>query len=520
MVQFYLVYLCNSKASPQQIMALHWFLAVFCTLEVLSTASTADSNISKCMYADVCCIVPNLCRCIFAAFTYGKRFAVGFMSNINPKQEIDFAKAFITTDSDTPVNITITASIEGMTASTEEIVPSAKNDLVKVPFPQELLVTQSDFENRGKGILIEVTSEGTISVLMQNFFAEGSTGEYLAYPCMDPVLDDYTYYAISTDSLEQDARSEVLLVACHNDTNVTITPTQPVVLPLDTQDPNSTNVTVPAGCNYTVILHVQQTLLIAVTDMRHDLTGSKIVSSKPLTVISGHECGDFPQGVDYCEHLTVQIPPTVTWERSFFLPPLALRRSQIYRVTPSHDNTIITYTCDSTTTTATIPTAGLPHSFKTEGDTFCTLESNKPVFVTRWSLGGHTDREGDPTVSPVAAVTQYINSVSFVNLPFYDWLNTYVSVTMLAEFFTETSILIDDEAGLFDCRWHPFRNSTNDIVGYGCNSRAPDGSFTMRHNRTDGLFSVIPYGFEPCNTCSGYAYIAGMKFDSTGMHIK
>ena len=90
---------------------------------------------------------------------------------------------------------------------------------------------------------------------------------------------------------------------------------------------------------------------------------------------------------------------------------------------------------------------------------------------------------------------------------------------MLAEFFTETSILIND-VNPFDCIWQPFRNSTSDIVGYGCNSRTPEGPFTMRHNQTDGLFSVIPYGFEPCVTCSGYAYIAGMKFDSTGMHIE
>ena len=435
------------------------------------------------------------------------------MSNISPDKDIDFAKAFITTDSDTPVNVTILASIGRL----EEVVPSAKDDLVKVPFPQELLVTQSDFDNREKGILIEVTSEGSISDLMQNFF-EGSVGEYLAYPCMDAVLENYTYYAISTDSLHPEARSEILLIACHNDTNITITPTQPVVLPLDAQDPNSTNVTVPAGCSHTVILHTPQTLLVAVASNTQDLTGSKIVSSKPLTVISGHECGNVPQGVDYCEHLTVQIPPTVTWETSFLLPPLAIRRQgQIYRVIPSHDDTIITHTCESTTTTTTIPTAGIPYNLVIESDIYCTLVSNKPVFVTRWSLGAHTDQEGDPTVSPVAAVTQYINSVSFVNLPSFDWLNTYVSVMIPAELFTETSIIINDDISL-DCPWQPFRNSTNGIVGYGCNSRAPEGPFTMKHNQTDGVFSVIPYGFEPY-VCSGYAYIAGMKFDSTGMHV-
>ena len=178
---------------------------------------------------------------------------------------------------------------------------------------------------------------------------------------------------------------------------------------------------------------------------------------------------------------------------------------------------ICTRLCPSATPPKIVPTAGIPYNLVIESDTYCTLVSNKPVFVTRWSLGAHTDQEGDPTVSPVAAVTQYINSVSFVNLPSFDWLNTYISVMIPAEFFTETSIIINDDISL-DCPWQPFRNSTNDIVGYGCNSRAPEGPFTIKHNQTDGVFSVIPYGFDPY-VCSGYAYIAGMKFDSTGMHI-
>ena len=40
----------------------------------------------------------------------------------------------------------------------------------------------------------------------------------------------------------------------------------------------------------------------------------------------------------------------------------------------------------------------------------------------------------------------------------------------------------------------------------------------MKHKKPDGLFSAISYGFRPCDgqDCTGYAYIAGMKFNSTG----
>ena len=143
-----------------------------------------------------------------------------------------------------------------------------------------------------------MTGEGTISVLVQNLL-DGSAGEYLAYPCMEAKLDNYTYYAVSTTSLVGNSRGEILLVACHNDTNVTITPTQSVVLPVNAQDPDSDNITVAAGSSHTLVLHSLQTLLIVVTGNILDLSGTKIVSIKPLTVISGHECGNLPTNLRF-----------------------------------------------------------------------------------------------------------------------------------------------------------------------------------------------------------------------------
>ena len=178
---------------------------------------------------------------------------------------------------------------------------------------------------------------------------------------------------------------------------------------------------------------------------------------------------------------------------------------------------IIIYTCESNTTTTTIPTAGMPYEFTVDSDMYCSLNSNKPVFVTRWSLGGENERKGDPTISPVAAISQYLNEVSFVVLDSHFWLNTYVSVTVPIEHFNETYIVINEGTPI-DCVWHPIHDSTNGVIGYGCNSRMSEGKFNMKHKKPDGLFSAISYGFKPCvnSICTGYAYIAGMKLDLTG----
>ena len=341
--------------------------------------------------------------------------------------------------------MSVNVTIESLGGKSDIDVPT--DNFIKIDeYPQSLEVITSDYSNRHKGILIEVTGEGTVSVLVQNLL-DGSAGEYLAYPCMEAKLDSYTYYAVSTTSLVRNSRGEILLVACHNDTNVTITPTQSVVLPVNAQDPDSDNITVAAGSSHTLVLHSLQTLLIVVTGNSLDLSGTKIVSTKPLTVISGHECGNLPTNLRFCEHLSVQIPPTVTWEKSFLLPPFAVRTNgQIYKVTPSHDDTNITYTCESSTTTATILTAGMPYEFAIDSDMYCSLKSNKPVFVTRWSLAGVIEREGDPTISPVAAISQYINKVSFVVLSG----SMHVSVTVPIEHFNETYIIINEDTPI-DC---------------------------------------------------------------------
>ena len=71
-------------------------------------------------------------------------------------------------------------------------------------------------------------------------------------------------------------------------TTITIVPTQMIEVPEDPQNPSNPTTIINAGNTYTITLHLMQTLLIGAVD---DLTGTQIVSNKPLTVISGHECG-------------------------------------------------------------------------------------------------------------------------------------------------------------------------------------------------------------------------------------
>ena len=207
------------------------------------------------------------------------------------------------------------------------------------------LVESSDYAEREKGIHILATGEDPIFVFVITRHFVGF-GNFLAYPCEDFDRESYEYFAISVSSTIQ-TKSQVVLVGCEDDSTVTITPTEDIVLPQDAQDADSPEVTILAGESHTVTLNQMQTLLISSSStdaIVADLTGTKILSNKPLTVISGHECGNVPQSVGFCEQLAVQVPPTFTWGSAFLLAPFRGRTGgQLYKAVTAQENSTIVY---------------------------------------------------------------------------------------------------------------------------------------------------------------------------------
>ena len=72
---------------------------------------------------------------------------------------------------------------------------------------------------------------------------------------------------ITMDNHLRNRRSELLLTANHNNTIISITPTQTVFLPQDAQDPSSDLVNVAPGSTHNVTLNQFQTLLVFIIHM-------------------------------------------------------------------------------------------------------------------------------------------------------------------------------------------------------------------------------------------------------------
>ena len=370
----------------------------------------------------------------------------------------------------------------------------------------DILVTGSEYANREKGIHVRATGVEPIFILVTTINGAGF-GDYLAYPCQSFETENYEYYAVSTTSTSSGFRSQVVLVACENETEVMITPTETINLPVNAQDPDSNLVNILAGNNHTVTINQMQTLLIATTGA--DITGTKIVSNKPLTVISGHECGNVPESANFCEQLAVQVPPTSTWGSEFLLAPFTGRTSgQYYKVVASSNGTTVVYKCGTSSTMGTVLTdPGESFLFTTELSHFCYLFTNKPVLVVQMAAGGSVDNLGE-VMAIVPPIPQYVSSASFLSPETVTFDTHAISVTVTREYFRSLDILFDGMP--MNCSWNEIVNLNDSVVGYGCNMNVAGGSHTVSHSAEGGLLSVMAYGFDS-TPLQGYAYTAGMN---------
>ena len=441
---------------------------------------------------------------LHVAYTYGNEFNLGFLNN-------QTSGLFLVLSTASTRLISVELTIAGTSWTVE--ISSTRSGIASVD--RSFLIGNcidgnNDFSNRNKGLSAKSQENTTFSVLAINLYT-GSYGEYLAYPCHDIGLVNYTYIAVSTDSLVSGAHSQILIVACRKDTRITITPTHSVQLPQDAQTNPANFTTVESGESHTILLHEQQTLLF--NNSKMDLSGTKIVSNHPITVVSGHECGNVLRA-RFCEHLSIQIPPTATWGKEFLLAPFAGRTSgQFFKVTAFKTNTVIQLTCDPPAQNL----APLQFAFTTTSNSYCSLISSKPVLVTQWELGGESDGTGNPAVVSVPPIAQFVNKVSFFVYPRNLRFNSFISVTVPATNFFENNILLNSSPLV--CTWRAF-NGSQGIIGYGCSISISNGSYVMSHRYENGTFSVMVYGHN--SQYSSYAYNAGMKLEvlsPTGTYI-
>ena len=415
-------------------------------------------------------------------------FYIGALRNY--RGETTSVWLYIMTGSSSPVNYTVETYSGTIATGTV-----TNTTLAKLIISTNIVVLGSSYQYRNKGI--HVSSNNEISVLLINY-RSASIGEYLAYPVHNLSIPQYQYYAVSTGTLAiwDQSLSEVLLVGTEDNTTVTVVPTQNITVPQNIQLSNSNEITAAAGTSFSLTLHKMQTFLFGAPV--NDITGTSIISNKPLTVISGHECGNVPDDVPYCEHITEQIPPTVNWGQQFLLTPYSGEPVQYYKIITASNHTTYNFTCSiDNTATHYLDTAGSSSTHPTSSNSYCSISSDKQILVTQL-VSGHG--LGDPAISLVPSVDQYSQDVVFVSLNINGITSHYINIATT----NQSTILLDGVA--LSLTWNAIYDHTNNVIGYG--TQLTSTSLDVPHILTsDNKFTTLIYGI---GSSTAYSYSAGV----------
>ncbi|XP_065902474.1 IgGFc-binding protein-like [Dysidea avara] len=381
-----------------------------------------------------------------------------------------------------PVNYSVEVSEVGYYTSGN--VTSDNEVIINLP---TTLITSSH-NDQDKGIHLMISSD-RVTVIGQNL-RSGTSDTFLCLPITNLCVDEYVYYGISVPfSIRGSYNSSILVVGTEDNTMMKLTVTQPVTISVS----NST-VDLTAGIQYSFVINRLQTVLIESVD---DLTGTKIVTNKLVSVLSGHQCGYVPVMSNSCDHLVEQVPPTTLWDRVYYTAPLATRRSYTIKVLAAYNSTVVDIYCNNTRESYNI-SEGESVNKTLSLQEYCAINSSKEVLVVQFSHGYAHQDIGDPMMTLVPATNQYSNKFQFSTLQGQSGYTHYINIIVLAQYYQPDMIYLISggvNRSLDTQQWVPIM--VNGVTeAYSVQVNVSEGVAEIAHvNACATVMSAIAYGF-------------------------
>ena len=372
-----------------------------------------------------------------------------------------------------------TIQAPGVGYQTSGTVSNTSSEVVRFP---STIITDS-YDDQNKGIYLETDSINVV-VIGQND-ASWSSDTFLALPTVKVCCTHYIYYGISISSDRGD--SVVLIVGTEDNTMMNLTVAQSVYVRI-----NYTVSSLTSGSQYSFIVNRLQTVYIGSSS---DLTGTRIITDKPVSVFSGHECGNV-LSLSYrdCNHLVEQIPPTTYWGKTYYIVPLHGRSGYTIRVLAAYNSTEVFTDCNNTRNSYTI-NAG--NSFTVTQQYYCVIHSNKEILVAQYSSGNYYDRRtGGPMMMLVPATVHYSNEINLSTIS--SGYSNYINIIVLKEYYQPSMmywITGGVKRSLQSQSWNTI--TFNQVTeAYYTQLSVSNGPVTIIHTTANALMSAVVYGFD------------------------
>lgn len=329
----------------------------------------------------------------------GKGFMLLFMKNIvNTTKHV-----YVTSERDVQMNITTSSRLD----------PSLKmhidRNIVVKSSHHIILPTEFDlnyFQKEVKSVLIETSDDVNVISFDSGHGTVGSTMNL-------PIHKLSTKYIVTSVTPYTGRKSQLAVVAIQNGTFISITFKMAENVVLNIQGDAFYN-----GSVFYLYLNSFETYQIAHAS---DLTGSVIESSYPIAAFSGNDCIKM-DGIGYCDHLVAQLPPTDAVDDTYIVPPNSVGRDTVIRIT-AIEKTEMYYVIGTVNKTISIDNFFDTRFFSNQT---CLIKSTRPVLVTGIGLASKISNLGDPTMTIIQGINQYLNYYKLV-IP-TGYINNFVSL--------------------------------------------------------------------------------------------
>lgn len=346
----------------------------------------------------------------------------------------------------------------------------APGDVTTVTLPKTVHVNESDGV---QPLGIHVTAEEPVTVYGLNQIS-ASTDAYLGYP-VDALGTEHLILAYTPQM-----GGQATIAASADDTTVTITP-------------SVTAGARPAGVAYEVELDAGD--VYQLRSIVGDLTGTRVVSNRPVAVFAGDQCANIPTTASACDHIVEQLPPLTAWGTDFASMPLRSRTGgDTFRILAAEDDTEVHVDGELVATLA----SGAFHELVLKDPS--RIVTSGPVLVAQYANGISFDSTiGDPMMMLVPPTEQFQSS--------------YTLTTPATGFSEHHLNLVVPEIGVGTIEHNDTAIPEESYVAIG------DGFYGVGLSISAGVqnlssphpFGVFVYGW---NNADSYGYMGGSAFSA------
>ncbi|XP_076080110.1 IgGFc-binding protein-like [Mytilus galloprovincialis] len=386
-----------------------------------------------------------------------------------PVQEV-----FITTDCSCTVIVNVSTPL--FDPNFFQTLRLSKHHVSKVTFSSSIQDGPGTIlSNKG----IDIKSDEEITVYGVNR-AQATADAYTVFP-LDTLGNDYyviTWANTAEFMIIATAENTVVKIAIANGTNVVYN-----------------SITYTAGMILNITLNMYQTFHVYGGP---DYTGTRILSNKPITVISGASCTTI--GVGGCDHLSSQMTPVETFGSTFVTFKMANCNTPVhFKIVASENKTDINITGEAT---VTLSKPGDRYIFQITDSSSKIVTSNKPIAIAFFSEGGCGQPTGDPAMLLLQPTQQFAADYTFTTID--NPINQFKDALTIVVPESKREGLILDGSN-FTATWRKIDGSDDLRI---TDINITKGAHSIYHVNPIVTFLAVSTGLASSN---GYAYSSGQR---------